>query len=126
MLYLYALFLFLPDAVTKLQAPFDIYQFDCSTMIPNCDVFELRTALLTMSFKKISCDLYSFDQSPDLNRISNSLMPKEVQQFMHVLKEIKQKVANYLKLQFNEEISVCCSKYDKGGIFFFFFLQILF
>lgn len=78
----------------------------------------MRDALLTMQFKKKSCDLYSFDQSLDLSRIDSSSKPEEVQQFMDVLSEIKQKVATYLNLRFNETISICCSKYDKGGNLF--------
>lgn len=92
-------------------------------MIQNSDAFKLRTALLTMHFKKKSCDLYSFGQSPDFNRISNNQKPKEVQQFLEVLKGIKQKVATYLNKTFNNIISVSCSKYDNGGnIFIYIFI----
>jgi len=109
------LYLFLLGAVIKLHAPFELYQFDCSGIIPNSDAFKLRTALLTMTFTKKTCDLYSFDQTSDLNSIPNSSKPKEVQKFMDVLKEIKKKVAAYLQTHFNNTISVCCSKYDTGG-----------
>jgi len=68
-----------------------------------------------MTFTKKTCDLYSFDQTLDLNSIPNSSKPREVQQFMDMLKEIKKKVADYLRVHFNNTISVCCSKYDNGG-----------
>lgn len=88
-------------------------------MIQNSDVFKLRTALLSMKFKKKSCDLYSFHQSPDFYRIANSQRPKEVQQFLEVLREIKMKVERFLAKEFNLSISVSCSKYDNGGNNFF-------
>lgn len=123
MIFTFVIFYFLTDRVTKLETPFDIYKFDCKDMISNSDAFKLRTALLTMKFKKKSCDLYSFSQSPDFNRIQKDLRPKEVQQFLEILVEIKKKVAAYLKKTFNNTTSVSCSKYDHGGKFFYLILQ---
>jgi len=102
-------------AVTVLNAPFELYQFDCSGIIQNSDAFELCTALLTMKFVKKTDDFYSFGQTSDLNSIPNNSKPKEVKQFMNVLKEIKRKIAAYLRVHFNNTISVSCSKYDNGG-----------
>lgn len=84
-------------------------------MIPNADAFKLRNALLSMRFKKKSCDLYSFSQSPDLYRVENTRKPIEVQQFLEVLEEIKVKLSVFLSKEFNQTISVSCSKYDEGG-----------
>lgn len=107
--------IFILDAVTKLVAPYDIYKLDCKDLIPNSEAFKLRSALLAMKFKKKSCDLYSFSQSADFMKISNNQKPREVQQLLEVIREIKQKVATYLKRKFNKTISVSCSKYDHGG-----------
>lgn len=90
-------------------------------MIPNSDAFKLRSALLTMKFKKKSCDLYSFSQSSDFIRSSNMKKPKEVEHFLHVLKKIKQNIADYLGRKFNKTISASCSKYDHGGNFSYLF-----
>lgn len=109
--------IFLLDGVTKLKTPFDVYKFDCEGMISNSDAFKLRTALLTMQFKQKSCDLYSFSQSGDFYKLPIKDRPKEVQQFLVILKEIKQKIAAYLGKRFNKTISVSCSKYDLGGNF---------
>jgi len=87
-------------------------------MISNADAFKLREALLTMTFKKKSCDLYSFSQSPDFIRSTRLKKPKEVEQFLILLKIIKNKIATYLKKNFNNTISASCSKYDRGGNFF--------
>jgi len=102
------------DAVTKLDTPFDVFKFDCKGMITNSEAFKLRQALLTMMFKKKSCDLYSFSQSSDFIRSTNLKKPKEVEQFLIFLEEIKQKIANYLGKTFNNMISASCSKYDHG------------
>lgn len=106
------------DEVTKLNAPYDIYKFDCKDMISNSDAFKLRTALLTMKFKKKSCDLYSFEQSPDFYRITDDEKPKEVQQFLSVLAEVKTKIASFLGKTFNQTTSVSCSMYNQGGKIF--------
>lgn len=109
-----------------MDAPFDVYKFDCKNVIQNADAFRLRTALLTMNFKKKSCDLYSFSQSPDFNRISNNQKPNEVIQFLEVLKEIKKNVATYLNKTFNNVTSVSCSKYDHGGnLILYFYKNVL-
>lgn len=92
-----------------------MYEYDCHNVIPNAEAFKLRNALLSMKFKKKSCDLYSFGQSPDFYRVENSQKPIEVQQFLEVLEEIKMKLSVFLSKQFNQTISVSCSKYDKGG-----------
>lgn len=89
-------------------------------MISNAQAFKLREALLTMTFKKKSCDLYSFSQSPDFMRSTKLKKPKEVEQFLILLKIIKNKIAKYLKKNFNNTISVSCSRYDRGGNFFHF------
>lgn len=102
------------DAVTKLNTPFDVFKLDCRDMISNADAFKLREALLTMTFKKKSCDLYSFSQSPDFIRSTRLKKPKEVEQFLILLKIIKNKIATYLKKNFNNTISASCSKYDRG------------
>lgn len=91
-------------------------------MIPINEAFKLRNALLTMSFKKRSCDLYSFSQSSDFYRISNKEKPIAVQQLLEILVEIKQKVSTYLGLTFNNTISVSCSKYDSGGKYILYYL----
>lgn len=111
------------DAVTKLDTPFDVFKFDCKDMISNSEAFKLRQALLTMTFKKKSCDLYSFSQSSDFIRSTNIKKPKEVEQFLIFLEKIKQNIATYLGKTFNNMISVSCSKYDHGGNFFFNKLQ---
>ncbi|VVC45023.1 Hypothetical protein CINCED_3A023091 [Cinara cedri] len=103
-----------PNNVKKLDAPFDIYKFDCQSMIPINEAFKLREVLLTMPFKKRTCDLYSFSQSSDFYRISNKNKPIEVQQLLEVLVQIKQKISTYLGQKFNNSISVSCSKYDIG------------
>ncbi|XP_050436203.1 prolyl 3-hydroxylase OGFOD1 isoform X2 [Adelges cooleyi] len=100
--------------VTKLDAPYDIYKLDCKNIISNSDAFKLRSALLTMKFKKKSCDLYSFGQSPDFYRISNKDKPDEVQQFLLVLAEMKKKIATFLEKTFNKTTSVSCSMYNHG------------
>lgn len=105
------------DAVTKLEAPFDIYKFDCKEMIPNSEAFKLRKALLSMKFKKKFCDLYSFSQSGDFLRLSNNQRPREVNSLLNVIRGIKQSVATYLNKQFTRSMSVSCSKYDRGGNF---------
>lgn len=102
------------DAVTKLDTPFDVFKFDCKDMISNSEAFKLRQALLTMTFKKKSCDLYSFSQSSDFIRSTNIKKPKEVEQFLIFLEKIKQNIATYLGKTFNNMISVSCSKYDHG------------
>ncbi|CAI6367906.1 unnamed protein product [Macrosiphum euphorbiae] len=102
------------DAVTKLNTPFDVFKLDCREMISNAQAFKLREALLTMTFKKKSCDLYSFSQSPDFMRSTKLKKPKEVEQFLILLKIIKNKIAKYLKKNFNNTISVSCSRYDRG------------
>ncbi|XP_029344824.1 uncharacterized protein LOC100575121 isoform X1 [Acyrthosiphon pisum] len=102
------------DAVTKLNTPFDVFKLDCRNMISNAEAFKLREALLTMTFKKKSCDLYSFSQSSDFIRSTRLKKPKEVEQFLSLLKIIKNKIATYLKKNFNNMISVSCSKYDRG------------
>lgn len=84
-------------------------------MIKSADAFKLRTALLTMKFKKKSCDLYSFSQSPDFNLIPNSQKPIEVQRFLDILQKIKENISSYLEKEFTPTISVSCSKYDTGG-----------
>jgi hypothetical protein len=84
-------------------------------MISNTDAFKLRNALLTMKFKKKSCDLYSFGQSPDFNLLPRNQKPKEVLQFLELLQKIKEKISIYLEKKFNKTISVSCSKYDNGG-----------
>lgn len=114
--------IFLLGGVKKLESPFDLYKFDCKTMIPNSEAFKLREALLRMNFKKRSCDLYSFSQSLDLNSISNNEKPIAVQQFLEVLGEIKGKISTYLGLTFNNLISSSCSKYDHGGKSFLYYL----
>lgn len=91
-------------------------------MISNAEAFKLREALLTMTFKKKSCDLYSFSQSPDFIRSTRLKKPKEVEQFLVLLKTIKQNIANYLGKTFNNTISASCSKYDHGGRLFCFVL----
>lgn len=88
-------------------------------MISNAEAFKLREALLTMTFKKKSCDLYSFSQSPDFIRSTRLKKPKEVEQFLVLLKQIKQNIATYLGKTFNNTISASCSKYDHGGKLFF-------
>jgi len=90
-------------------------------MISNAEAFKLREALLTMTFKKKSCDLYSFSQSPDFIRSTRLKKPKEVEQFLALLKIIKQNIATYLGKTFNNTISASCSKYDHGGRLFFSF-----
>jgi len=87
-------------------------------MISNAEAFKLREALLTMKFKQKSCDLYSFSQSSDFIRSTRLRKPKEVEQFLVLLKIFKQNIANYLGKTFNDMISASCSKYDRGGIFF--------
>lgn len=72
-------------------------------------------------FKKKSCDLYSFSQSSDFIRSTNLKKPKEVEQFLIILEDIKQKIATYLGKTFNNMISASCSKYDHGGNFFVLF-----
>lgn len=103
-------------AVTKLNTPFDVYKLDCRDMISNAEAFKLREALLTMTFKKKSCDLYSFSQSPDFIRSTKLKKPKEVEQFLVLLETLKQNIATYLGKTFNDTISASCSKYDRGGI----------
>jgi len=88
-------------------------------MISNSEAFKLRQALITMTFKKKSCDLYSFSQSSDFIRSTNIKKPKEVEQFLIFLEKIKQNIATYLGKTFSNMISVSCSKYDHGGNFFF-------
>uniref|UniRef100_A0A2H8TJ70 uS12 prolyl 3-hydroxylase n=1 Tax=Melanaphis sacchari TaxID=742174 RepID=A0A2H8TJ70_9HEMI len=102
------------DLVTKLDAPFDVFKFDCRGIISTTEAFKLRDALLKMTFKKKSCDLYSFSQSSDFIRSPNLEKPKEVEQFLIFLKEIKQNIATYLGKKFNSMISASCSKYDRG------------
>lgn len=68
-----------------------------------------------MQFKKKSCDLYSFGQSPDFFKIKNNQKPRELRQFLDTLKVIKEKISQYLEKEFNDVISVSCSKYDHGG-----------
>ncbi|XP_022180958.1 prolyl 3-hydroxylase OGFOD1 isoform X2 [Myzus persicae] len=101
-------------AVTKLNTPFDVYKLDCRDMISNAEAFKLREALLTMTFKKKSCDLYSFSQSPDFIRSTKLKKPKEVEQFLVLLETLKQNIATYLGKTFNDTISASCSKYDRG------------
>lgn len=105
----------LSDLVVQTTEPFEIYKLDCKTMISNADAFKLRAALLTMKFKKKSCDLYSFSQSADFNLIPRSQKPKEVLRFLDILSTIKENVSSYLKMKFSETPSVSCSKYDHGG-----------
>jgi len=71
-----------------------------------------------MPFIKRTSDIYSFGQTPCLNSIPNNCKPKEVQQFMDVLEEIKKKVSVYLQMHFNNINSVCGSRYDNGGNIF--------
>lgn len=104
-----------------MESPFDLYKFDCKNMIPNSEAFKLREALLTMQFKKRSCDLYSFSQSSDFYRISNNEKPIAVQQLLEVLLELKQKISAYLEQTFNNTISVSCSKYENGGKYFLYY-----
>lgn len=92
-------------------------------MISNAEAFKLREALLTMTFKKKSCDLYSFSQSSDFIRSTRLKKPKEVEQFLILLKFIKKKIATYLDKKFNNTISASCSKYDRGGNFFCFYFM---
>lgn len=92
-------------------------------MISSTDAFNLRTALLTMKFKKKSCDLYSFSQSPDFNLIPRIQKPREVQHFLELLKGIKGNISSYLGKKFNKTISVSCSKYDNGGNLYQIFLE---
>jgi len=114
-------FFFFLAAVTKLDTPFDVFKFDCRNLLPNSEAFKLRRALLKMMFKKKSCDLYSFSQSSDFIRSTNLKKPKEVEQFLIILEDIKQKIATYLGKTFNNMISASCSKYDHGGNFFVLF-----
>lgn len=111
----FVVFFFFPESVRKLDTPFDVYKFDCKGIIKNSDAFKLRKSLLKMPFKKKSCDLYSFGQSADFFKIKNNQRPQEIQQFLNILKTIKQKIANHLGKKFNNVISVSCSKYDHGG-----------
>lgn len=60
----------------------------------------------------------------DFIRSSDIVKPKEVKQFLILLKEIKQKIATYLGKQFNSTISVSCSRYEHGGNFFYFVFKI--
>lgn len=115
-------FFFFTAKVQKLDAPFDIYKFDCKDVISVTDALKLREALLTMNFKKKSCDLYSFSQSADFKRLASDQIPEELKRYLSILDMIKQRIAVYLKKKFNKMISVSCSKYDQGGcatIFFF-------
>lgn len=106
---------FYSESVRKLETPFDVYKFDCKGVIKNSDAFKLRKSLLKMPFKKKSCDLYSFGQSADFFKIKNNQRPQEIQQFLNILKVIKQNIAKLLGKTFNNVISVSCSKYDHGG-----------
>lgn len=106
---------FILDGVTKLEAPFDIYKFDCKAMIPNSEAFKLRKALLEMRFKKKTCDLYSFSQSGDFLKLPQPQRPVEVNQLLDVIRGVQRNVAIYLNKQFNNSLSVSCSKYDRGG-----------
>lgn len=102
------------DAVTKLDTPYDVFKLDCKDLISTSDAFLLREALLTMPFKKKSCDLYMFSQSSDFIRSPRLRKPVEVEQFLILLKKIKQQIAIYLGKTFNNMISASCSKYDHG------------
>lgn len=108
-------FFFFPEGVKKLETPFDVYKLDCKGIIKNSDAFKLRKSLLKMPFKKKSCDLYSFGQSADFFKIKANQRSQEIQQFLNILKGIKQNISKHLGKKFNNVISVSCSKYDHGG-----------